>query len=163
LVTPDTDSPFKKEFTVRQKQVHTIIISDVHLGHHLSLAIMLMETLQEWAYEELIILGDLSHRKCKIPDSHWPLIEYLRIHREKIIYANGNHDPIGHAFVHDTLGIKIQKKHTWFVSNRKFYAIHGHQFDPHLHIFSSHMWDRVFATLCRFLKKREKWYSLLSY
>ena len=83
------------------KHAHTLIISDIHLGSKVSRSTVLLDTLKQYTFERLILLGDifedLNFKRLK--SAHWELLSYIRrLSNDKtgveIIWIAGNHDAL---------------------------------------------------------------------
>ncbi len=117
----------------------TIIISDIHLGSEVSRAKELVEILKNYRFNKLILLGDifddLNFKRLK--RSHWNFLAYIRKlsnpkNNTNVIWVEGNHDEGLSRITSHFLGIKVYKEYKWQICNKKFLAIHGHQFDRFL-------------------------------
>ena len=131
-------------------KVHILIISDIHLGLEFCNAKVLLEILEGYSYQKLIIVGDLYERGGIINDEQFKVIKYLRENREKIIYIDGNHDPSDG--LPNILGIDMVKKYEWSLGTKRFCAMHGHQFDKWCFIFNEPLVDKIFSSILRFFK-----------
>lgn len=125
------------------KTVYAVVISDVHDKRNV------LETLREYHYEKLIIVGDLYEEEQEIEEE---FIDYLRKNREKIVYIDGNHDPSENNLVGKAICVEVVKEYKWKLSGKKFCAIHGHQFDKVCFIFSEPLIDKMFLYLVWALK-----------
>ena len=129
------------------ENIHNMVISDVHLESEDCRPDLLLMVLENYFYDELIIDGDLREKGEIINSKNLGVVEYLLENNKKIIYVDGNHDPAGKKFVGKILGIKTLKKYRWKVNGKKFCAIHGHQFDRFLFIFSEPLIDKMISKL----------------
>ena len=119
------------------KKTHTVIISDLHLGSSVSQPLKVLAMLQEYSFKKLILLGDifddLDFRN--ISKESWELLTYIgKISKEKKVrWVEGNHDRGLSEIFSALLGAKVYKKtYTWVYKQKKYLAIHGHQFDRFL-------------------------------
>lgn len=115
--------------------IDTLIISDIHLGSSATRTKHLLEMLDQYNFNRLIINGDIFDdlNFKRLHSNHWDVLSRFRtITREKeVIWINGNHD--GHpAMLSNLLGIKIYHQYSWRHEGKKYLAIHGHQFDRFL-------------------------------
>lgn len=118
----------------------TLLVSDIHLGSHLSRAAALLaflkKNLRRWRITRIILLGDvfsdLNFRR--LSSDHFRLLNFLRklSHPKRgveVVWVEGNHD-VGLVNVMTHLvGIKAYEEYRWEWNGRKCLAIHGHQFD----------------------------------
>ncbi len=140
-----------------------IVISDVHLRSDNCQAKLLLETLKNFDYEILLIVGDLIEDdkapsyKIKMKWDQFQLIEYLRERLRKqhegksVIRILGNHDPFDHDFIGEILGIESRREYRWEMAGKKFCAIHGHQFDRF--VFRNAVLSNFIAKLAFYLQK----------
>ena len=123
----------------KESAVHTLIISDTHLGSEVSRAEKALEILKKHKFSQLILLGDIfddlnfNHLKR----SHWEFLSYVHELADpkkkiKIVWVIGNHDILLQNFS-NFLGIEIVRKYEWTHKKEKYLAIHGHQFDSFLY------------------------------
>ncbi|MFZ2193226.1 MAG: metallophosphoesterase [Candidatus Moraniibacteriota bacterium] len=119
------------------KKTHTIIISDLHLGSPVSQPLKVLKMLQEYSFRKLILLGDifddLDFRN--LSKESWELLTYIgKISKErKVRWVEGNHDKGLSEIFSALLGARVYKKtYTWIYKQKKYLAIHGHQFDRFL-------------------------------
>jgi predicted phosphodiesterase len=134
------------------EKTHILQISDIHLGNANCHAGLLLKTLKGFDYEILILGGDTHENGSDIRDEkQLELIEYLREQRKKIKPLYGNHDPPQRK-PDRILGLKLAKKYTWKVGQKKYCAIHGHQFDRFLFIFSEPFLDKLISFVIYILR-----------
>ena len=121
------------------KETHTIIVSDVHLGSPVSRAKDLKETLKEWKFKRLILLGDIFDDMDfnRLTTDHWDFLSYVRElsnpeNDMEVVWIKGNHDELLAQIASAFLGIDVHKEYTWDHAGKKHLAIHGHQFDRFL-------------------------------
>ncbi len=119
-----------------KNKTHTLILSDFHLGSKVSDSKKIIAFLKTFEFKKLIILGDifedLNFKRLKTTD--WELISLIghRAKKCKVIWVEGNHDK-GLAKIFASLtGARVYKLYKWKYENKKFMAIHGHQFDSFL-------------------------------
>jgi UDP-2,3-diacylglucosamine pyrophosphatase LpxH len=85
-----------------------------------------------------------------------------------VIWVEGNHDDGLAEIMSHLIGIEVHKEFSWFINGKKFFAIHGHQFDRFLNeniiisAIASFIYDRIQRwgnekqTVARFLKNKSK-------
>jgi UDP-2,3-diacylglucosamine pyrophosphatase LpxH len=166
---------------VNKTEINTIIVSDIHLGSEVARPRAVKEMLQGYVFKRLILLGDifddLNFKRLK--KEHWNLLSYIRklSNPEKgieVIWVEGNHDEGLSEIMSHLIGIEVHKEYEWKINNKKFLAIHGHQFDRFLNEniiisnISSYIynkiqkWDRESQRVSRFIKRRSKGWLRLS-
>ncbi len=118
------------------KHVHTLIISDIHLGSKVSRSDALLNTLKQHTFERLILLGDIFEdlNFKRLQSTHWELLSHIRrLSDEKtgaeIIWIAGNHDALLVDVMSHLLGVQVLMDYKWEYNGKKYLAIHGHQFD----------------------------------
>jgi len=121
------------------KKIDTFIASDVHLGSDLSRADALIETLKNYNFKRLILLGDIFDdlNFTRLKSKHWELLSYIRkLSNEKkdieIVWIIGNHDELFIDVMKHLLGVPVFTEYIWEYGGKKYLAIHGHQFDSFL-------------------------------
>ena len=115
----------------------TLIISDVHLGSHVSLAGPLLKLLKGTRFKRLILLGDMfaDLNFARLHRDHWELLSHIRLLSNpkkgiEVVWVVGNHDwglteVMGHL-----VGVEVRNKYVWEAGSKRCVALHGHQFDP---------------------------------
>jgi UDP-2,3-diacylglucosamine pyrophosphatase LpxH len=113
----------------------TLIVSDLHLGIPASRPNDVLELLQHWHFDRLILLGDIFH------DLHlrhfgvdaWRLLRHLRAlatgGSTEVVWIKGNHDRELHDVVALLTGIKMRESYRWSCGGRSHLALHGDRFD----------------------------------
>jgi UDP-2,3-diacylglucosamine pyrophosphatase LpxH len=124
--------------TVMERQVDTLLFSDVHLGSDVSRCKELLQVLQSYSFKRLILLGDIFDdlNFKRLRRDHWEMLSWLRKlsdpdRRVEIIWILGNHDLLLENVSH-FVGIEVRDKYVWEQQGKRFLAIHGHQFDRFL-------------------------------
>lgn len=118
------------------KKTHTLIISDFHLGTRVSRSDRIYEFLKDFKFKKLILLGDIfenlnfNHLKEKDWDLLALISEFSK--NRKVKWIRGNHDRDFSKFFQAFTGAKIYRYYKWHYKNKKYLAIHGHQFDNFL-------------------------------
>jgi UDP-2,3-diacylglucosamine pyrophosphatase LpxH len=127
---------FEFDETLQTKLTDTLIISDLHLGSEVSLAKDARKMLKAKSFRRLILLGDifcdLNFRRLK--KDHWEFLSYIRwLSNPKrgveVVWVEGNHDQGLTEVMSHLVGVPVHKEYMWTFSNRRYLAIHGHQFD----------------------------------
>jgi UDP-2,3-diacylglucosamine pyrophosphatase LpxH len=139
------------------KEVNTLLFSDVHLGSPVARAFDLLNTLKEYRFKKLIIVGDMFEdlNFKHLTSTHWELLEHIgKVSRRgvEVVWIEGNHDGKFLEFMSHMIGIPARKEYSWEVNGRKFLTLHGHQFDNFLS--SSPLLGRFFAAGYSFLQRR---------
>ncbi len=163
------------------REVDTVIISDVHLGSPVSRAKRLLEVLEGFRFNRLILNGDIFDdvNFKRLSSGHWKLLSYMRKISNpdkdiEVIWVEGNHDEGLAEIISVLIGIPAFKEFEWEVSGKKILAIHGHQWDRFLNenvmiskvAASFYLFTQRFSKgkqrLSRFLKRRSKRWLRLS-
>lgn len=142
----------------QKKEVDTLIISDIHLGSEVSRPKAALATLQDHSFKRLILLGDIFddlnfHRLSR---EHWELLSYIRLlsnwkRKIKVIWVVGNHDELLVDVMKYLIGSEVRQDFFWEEHGRKFFAIHGHQFDYFL--IQNRFMSNVATILYRIVQK----------
>ncbi len=116
-----------------KNKTHTLIVSDFHLGSRVSRSKAVAELLTSFEFKKLILLGDIFEdlNFNRLSDDDWKLIFIISKASKtaKIRWVEGNHDK-GLAKIFSALtGARHHRVYRWQYKNRKYLAIHGHQFD----------------------------------
>ncbi len=118
--------------------VETIIVSDIHLGSQVSRSKALLKTLKQYEMRRLILNGDVfDDLNFKRLDKHdWDFLSYIRKlsnpkRRCEVIWVAGNHDGAA-EMLSQLLGVDVYDEYLWESGDKRFLAIHGHQFDRFL-------------------------------
>ena len=125
------------------KKVHTLIVSDVHLGSRVSRCTDLLELLRgyqinqhKYLFDRLILLGDifdgLNFKRLK--KHAWELVGLLRQITDEesnaeVVWILGNHDMHWAELMEHMVGINVYREYNWTVAGRRFMAMHGDRFD----------------------------------
>lgn len=126
------------------QNIHTMFISDVHLGTPDCQAKLLSEALTKLAPKKLYLVGDIidlaaMRRKAVLPQDQQLLIgQFWQMSREgcEIIYIPGNHDAPLRKICGLKLGkLQIRRKAIHKTRDgRRFLVSHGDEFDGHVRI-----------------------------
>lgn len=160
------------------EKIHTIIISDLHLGSAVSQANKIEEMLKNKDFHKLILLGDIfdSLDFRDLTPNCWSLLHYIgKLSKaRKIRWVKGNHDDGLSDIFGALLGAQVYDEYSWQYKKKKYLAIHGHQFDRFLvdNVFLSYMastfylliqrLDFMDKRISRFVKKTSKGWLRLS-
>lgn len=120
------------------KDIDSLVISDLHLGSPLCKINKLKRVLNSYNYKRLIIVGDgFDGNNCdRLRHSHFGILNSLnkltspKKHVE-VIWIKGNHDEHFLSIL-EILGVRTYKEYFFEVCGKKYYAVHGHQFDLYL-------------------------------
>lgn len=115
--------------------MHTLIVSDIHLGSSVSRTKKLLELLNTETYKTLILNGDIFDDLdfTRLQHDHWELLSKVRElsnpkYGVEVIWIAGNHD--GAAQVLSRLiGVKVRSEYIFEWNKKRCLVIHGHQFD----------------------------------
>jgi UDP-2,3-diacylglucosamine pyrophosphatase LpxH len=118
-----------------KKRYHSLVLSDLHLGSPVCQAELIIETLNKYDYDQLIINGDLLdsyhlHRLCK---KQWSVLSELRkiSKHTKCVFIAGNHDK--HCDIIGTLlGFEFVNHYLENINGKKIFFTHGDIFDTFL-------------------------------
>ncbi len=132
------DSTFDEENEISESEVitvDTVIISDVHLGSEVARSKALLETLKAYSFRRLILNGDVFDdlNFKRLDKNDWNVLSYIRKlsnpKREcEVIWIIGNHDSAAEVLSH-FLGVEVFEEFMWEFRGKRYFAIHGHQFD----------------------------------
>jgi len=115
--------------------IDTLIISDIHLGDRHTRCQEILDLLDKYDYKKLILNGDIIDglRLQRLHTGHWKILSKLRrlSKNHEVIWVHGNHDAEPNL-LSQLLGLKVYKRYIWQSENKKFLAIHGHQYDRFL-------------------------------
>ncbi len=114
----------------------TLILSDLHLGSHISRAQDAMRMLRETSFRRLVLLGDIFSdlNFGRLTKEHWKFLGYIRKlsnpkRRIEVVWVEGNHDQGLTNVMSHLVGVKVYQEYTWEFAGRLHLAVHGHQFD----------------------------------
>lgn len=128
----------------RKTTIDTLIISDIHLGDRSTRCHEVLKVLNNYSYERLILNGDILNGLFfnRLHAEHWDILSKFRKLSKhcEVVWLHGNHDAAA-DILSRLLGITVRDKYVWHSADKKFLAIHGHQFDRFLHdnIIISHL------------------------
>ncbi|MDO6562999.1 UDP-2,3-diacylglucosamine diphosphatase [Amphritea sp. 1_MG-2023] len=157
------------------QNIHTMFISDVHLGTPDCQAQLLSKALTELAPKKLYLVGDIidlaaMRKKAVLPQDQQLLLgQFWQMAREgcEIIYIPGNHD----APLRKVCGLKLGKLQIRRKAihktrdGRRFLVSHGDEFDGHvrIHPFMLRLGDHAHQLLLwlnRCYNKVRQWLNL---
>ncbi|MCX6796720.1 MAG: metallophosphoesterase family protein [Candidatus Falkowbacteria bacterium] len=120
----------------KKVKINTLIISDTHLGDNNARCPEILQVLRKYQFARLILNGDILDglKFQRFHSAHWQILSEFRERSKtcEVIWIHGNHDAAASILSH-LLGVKVYNKYLWEEGNKKFLAIHGHQFDRFLH------------------------------
>lgn len=116
----------------------------------------------------------------RLKKEHWNLLSYIRKlsnpdKRIEVIWVEGNHDEGLSDVMSHLIGIEVYDEYVWQINDKKFLAIHGHQFDRFLNknliiskassfIYNKiQKYDRENQAISRFIKRQSKGWLRLSH
>lgn len=155
-----------------KNKTHTLIVSDFHLGTKVSQSRDVYNLIKSFKFRKLILLGDVfeSLNFNRLSDNDWKLIALIGSFskEKKVRWIEGNHD-VGLTKVFGAfIGAKVYKSYKWQHNNKKYLAIHGHQFDNFLvnNVLISSMATQIYnliqlvdfkdRKISRFIKRKSK-------
>ena len=150
---------------LKLRDVDTIIISDVHLGSPVSRSKQLIEMLETFKFNRLILLGDIFDdlNFKRLSGTHWKFLSYLRkiSNPEKnieIVWVEGNHDEGLSDIISVIIGIPAFTEFQWENEGKNILAIHGHQWDRFLNenVLISKIAASVYLGIQRFGKTKQR-------
>lgn len=161
-----------------EKNIDTIIVSDIHIGSEISRVNELMKILKTVSLKRLILDGDIfdGENPKRLKKDDWEFLSLLQALINKnieVIWIQGNHDGFAKSFF-QMIGIKICREFQFIFDGKKCVVIHGHQYDRFLiknRIMSTTMnasyrmlqkMDRGKRRTSRFMKKQYKFWLRLS-
>jgi UDP-2,3-diacylglucosamine pyrophosphatase LpxH len=114
----------------------TLILSDLHLGSHISRAQDALRMLRETTFRRLILLGDIFSdlNFGRLTKEHWKFLGYIRKlsnpkRNIEVVWVEGNHDQGLTNVMSHLVGMKVYEEYSWEFEGRRHLAVHGHQFD----------------------------------
>jgi UDP-2,3-diacylglucosamine pyrophosphatase LpxH len=114
----------------------TLILSDLHLGSHISRAQDALRLLRETSFRRLILLGDIFSdlNFGRLTKDHWKFLGYIRKlsnpkRNIEVVWVEGNHDQGLSNVMSHLVGIKVYQEYIWEFNGHRHLAVHGHQFD----------------------------------
>jgi UDP-2,3-diacylglucosamine pyrophosphatase LpxH len=147
------------------RDVDTLIVSDLHLGLPAARPRDLLQMLDQWRFDRLILLGDVFHDWSfrHLCTDTWKLLAHIRglsQRREaEIVWVLGNHDRhLGHL-VAKVVGVETTESFRWHYRGRSFLALHGDRFDRFIstYVRTSAFFSQTYAFAQRWLSTRGEW------
>jgi UDP-2,3-diacylglucosamine pyrophosphatase LpxH len=152
------------------KEIDTFIVSDTHLGSRLSNSDHLLEILKDYRFKKLILLGDIFDdlNFNRLTKKDWNFLSYVRkLSSDKkdfeVIWIIGNHDELLIDVMTHLLGVPIYTEYNWEYKNKKYLAMHGHQFDIFIlkNKILSHLAKEIYKFILIIEGKRHKFSRML--
>ncbi len=161
-----------------EKNIHTLIVSDIHIGSEISRAKELVRVLKSLSPRCLILDGDIfdNENPRRLKKDDWDFLSFLQNLVSKgteVIWIQGNHDGFARSFF-QLIGVHTRREFQFMFEGKKCVVLHGHQYDRFLiknKIMSITMnasyrvfqkMDRGKRRTSRFLKKQYKFWLRLS-
>jgi UDP-2,3-diacylglucosamine pyrophosphatase LpxH len=146
-------------------QINTFIVSDLHLGLPAARPRDLLQVLETWRFERLILLGDVFHDWSfrHLCTDTWRLLAHihnLRQGREaEIVWVLGNHDRHLAHLVARLMGVETTETFRWSYGGRSFVALHGDRFDSFVsnYVKAAALFSRAYAFTQRWLSRQGEW------
>lgn len=119
-----------------EADLDTLIVSDIHLGSDVSRSKRLIELMRMLKFNRLILNGDvfddLNFKRLTRDD--WKFLSYIRKTSNprkgiEVVWVVGNHDGGVAEILTHLLGVPVHEEYVWEGQDRRYLAIHGHQFD----------------------------------
>ena len=117
----------------------TLILSDLHLGSEVSRAKDAVRLLKRTCFQRLILLGDIfcDLNFGRLKKDHWQFLSYIRKlsnpkRNVEVVWVEGNHDHGLSLLMSHLVGVRVYREYAWRFQDRRYLAIHGHQFDRFL-------------------------------
>jgi UDP-2,3-diacylglucosamine pyrophosphatase LpxH len=145
----------------RKLNARTIFLSDLHLGSRGCRADLLLDFLDEFESDQLVLVGDVVDLESLRRSLYWPA-QHMEVVRRilarardgvRVIYVPGNHDASLREFVGSDFA-RIEVRHEFVhttADGRRLLAIHGDEFDdlvhcsPWLSRIGTHAYDATLA------------------
>ncbi len=120
----------------KKLKTHTLILSDFHLGTKVSCSQRATTLLKNFEFKKLILLGDIFEdlNFNRLKESDWKFLALISklSRKSKVIWIEGNHDKGLVKVFASFIGARVYKIYKWRYKNKKYLAMHGHQFDNFL-------------------------------
>ncbi|MFA6587481.1 MAG: UDP-2,3-diacylglucosamine diphosphatase [Patescibacteria group bacterium] len=124
-------------------KIHTLLVSDLHLGSRLSRAEEFYNflasqqiTRHEYKFNQLILLGDIFNdlNFSKFGKFEWKIIGLIRRINDrrsnaKVVWIRGNHDSAIVNLMSQLVGVAVHEEFLCQIGEKKFLVMHGDQFD----------------------------------
>jgi UDP-2,3-diacylglucosamine pyrophosphatase LpxH len=169
---------------VSSETIDTLVVSDVHLGSNVSRVQELFSLLKSFAIADhkyrlrrLVLLGDMfdDMNFRRLRKYEWKLLGLIREMTDEesnveVVWLRGNHDIELIELMEHLVGTNVHEEYHWQVAGKRFFAMHGDQFDKwvidypiliDIPLFIYEMIQKIDGsrhTISRFLKdKSKKW------
>jgi UDP-2,3-diacylglucosamine pyrophosphatase LpxH len=123
--------------------IDTLIVSDVHLGSNVTRANELYNLLKSYMvsdhnyrFRRLILLGDMfdDMNFRRLRKYEWKMLGLIRKMTDEesnaqVVWLRGNHDLELIDLMDHLVGTKVLEEYHWQVGAKRFFAMHGDQFD----------------------------------
>lgn len=147
----------------------TLIVSDIHLGLPAARPRDLLDMLEQWRFNRLILLGDVFHDWSfrHLCADTWRLLAHIRRlrHRDEaeIVWVLGNHDRHLAHLVAKLVGVETSEAFRWQYGGRSFMALHGDRFDSFIshNVRIADFFSSAYAFTQRWLSVGGEWPKLL--
>ena len=150
---------------VHPRSAETLIVSDIHLGLPASRPRDLLNVLEQWRFERLILLGDIFHDWSfrHLCADTWHLLAHIRNLSQRreaeVVWVLGNHDRHLSHLVAKLVGVETTESFRWQYDGRAFMALHGDRFDPFIstYVKTSAFFSHAYAFTQRWLSRHGEW------
>ena len=133
--------------------VEYLVGSDLHAGAHDCGANAAYEVLQKYDYKHLIIVGDLFE-DVPANQEQCDLIGFLRSISSKVIYIDGNHDPLDQECWGKFINVQAVGKFECVIGGKRFLFVHGHKkWDQWHPVFGYKLVDKLSLMCAAFFKR----------
>lgn len=129
----DDSSGLPRDQRVR---VHTLLLSDLHLGTVATRAEAVIATLNTFWFDQIVLNGDVfeSLDFTRLPKRHWKVLSRIRKlsdpdRQVTEAWVRGNHDTGIIDVMSHLVGVPVFNEYRWEHAGRAYLAIHGDQFD----------------------------------
>lgn len=162
--------------------VDTLAVSDVHLGSKVSRAADLYRLLKQYQISDhrylmrpLLLPGDIFDGMDfkRVREFEWKLLGLIRMMTDEesnveLVWLRGNHDREPIDLMEHLVGFEVREEYQWTVAGRRFFAMHGDQFDkwglnyPRLALIPCFIYDMIQKLdgprhkLSRYVKEKSK-------
>ncbi len=120
----------------KRVRVHTLLLSDLHLGTDAARAEAAIATLNTFWFDQIVLNGDVFENLdfTRLPKRHWKLLSRIRklSDPDRLVteaWVRGNHDVGIIEVMSHLVGVPVYSEYRWEYAGRTYLAIHGDQFD----------------------------------
>ncbi len=117
-------------------RVHTLVLSDLHLGTAAARADAIIATLNTFWFDQIVLNGDVFENLdfTRLPKRHWKVLSRIRKLSDPDrdvaeAWVRGNHDIEIIDVMSHLVGLPVYSEYRWEHQGRAYLAIHGDQFD----------------------------------